>query len=162
MTYRFVKNRNVKSCLLCQNDEISKIIDPIIFSMKMDYEGMIAHLESYGYSIEEQDLREHAKHIFVDKNSDRKAEEIEKMRGASNLDMVKDTLYTIGAIEQQYRDEGSEYSPEMIKLWTIKQKFMETKAKLEGELNEGRVVVEIPEWIKLIPTIENADVTLLE
>lgn len=144
-----IKNKNLKSCLICQNEEASDIIDPLLFGLTMNYPSMVMNLEAQGICVEEEQLREHSHHIFAEKPKKAKDETMVDVRDRSNLDMVKDTLATITALEMQYIDEGAEFSPEMTKLWATKQKFMEQKAKMEGDLVENINVV-IPEWIKYI------------
>lgn len=154
MTKRIV-NMNVRGCMACQNDEISGILDPMIFSCTMTVPEMLSNMENSGFYIEESQLRDHITHVFVvDDEEENFSLTLLTNSDTSNLELVKDALKKILILERNMILAGKGETKEFMSLLKEKRDLITLKSKLEGELSDMNTTVVIPEWIQKIKTAD--------
>ena len=145
---RKILNKNCIGCPICQNPEISAVVDPLIFSCSSTRKEMLMNLENQGIYLDDDVFKDHMSHIF---SIDEKEESnimslLHTPVGASNLDIVKRTLEQIESALTNMLLSGEQKSKEYNEMIKRKQEWLVLKAKLEGELNEG-ITVTLPDWI---------------
>ncbi len=139
-----IKNKKRKTCIICQNPNLSKIVDPILFKAEMPLDSLITKLENQGIYLTKEILKKHMTHIYYE--DEREYEPIK----LTNLELVEIEL---GRIEKQIEylvKNGDEGGIQYLNLIREKQKLIELRAKIEGEINQT-VNVNIPGWIEEIP-----------
>lgn len=147
-----IRNKNIKGCIICQNEGIAEIVDSLIINAEMDLKTMREHLQTYDYYIDAGTLQNHIKHVFIEDvvapPHHNNATEKDEIVLASNLDIVKDTLASLIVLERKYLNEGKENTKEFFAILSEKRRMIEMKAKLEGELDsKDDGVFKLPAYI---------------
>jgi len=152
---RKVMNRNFIGCPICQNPDISKIVDPLIFSCSSTRNEMIANLENQGIFIDDDVFRDHVTHIFsIDEDEENNLIELLKTpKNATNLDIVERTLNQIESAITSMILSGESKTKEYNEMIRRKQEWLSLRAKLQGEMVD-KVEMSIPEWIRKVPVID--------
>lgn len=154
-----LKNKNIRGCIICQNQEISAIVDPILFNAEMSHKDLKERLQNlHGWAIELTEIKAHARHIFYepDDKPDKVKLALDHVIGKKTIDLVNEELAaTIDDINIM-RSEGKESTLEFSKLQKTKLELLNIKAKIEGDINDGTVI--IPTWLERIDE-ENSNTT---
>ena len=74
--------------------------------------------------------------------------ELKRINDTSNKELVAEELSRTNILLQKLIDEGKESTLEFYKLLKEKMSLLSLKAKIDGEISDG--VVMVPEWIKKI------------
>ena len=146
-----IRNKNIKGCVICQNLDISKIVDPIIFNAEMAAKDLREKLiNQHGLFVEMSEIRAHARHVFIEEFEipTKCKTELKRINDTSNKELVAEVLSRTNILLQKLIDEGKESTLEFYKLLKEKMSLLSLKAKIDGEISDG--VVMVPEWIKKI------------
>lgn len=149
-----VKNKRVKSCIICQNPDIYSITDPAIFGAECDMKTLKERLQSDGFYVDLGALTNHAKHVFYDDNKEiveppaDLSLEMVTINNFTNLDIVKEGLANLLKAEKKLILQGKEGTKEYLDVVVEKRRLIELKAKLEGELQDGEKTYVIPPYIQ--------------
>lgn len=148
-----IRNKNIKGCIICQNEAISNIVDPLIINAEMDLKTLKEHLQTHDFYIDQHTISAHTKHVFVEDIIQPPKPDTELELGeitlSSNLDIIKDTIASLIRLERKMMRDGKENTKEFFALLSEKRRLVEMKAKLEGELDakENNVYV-LPQYIE--------------
>jgi hypothetical protein len=152
---KYIKNKNVKGCIVCQNKKISRITDPIIFRAEMELKTLKEHLETQYIYVDLATLSNHVKHVFYEEPPDIKPapyplQEREEVNTKSNLELIKESIASCMALERKFAEEGKTDAKEYFDIIAEKRRLIEMKAKIEGEMKGNEIEIKIPEWVKKI------------
>lgn len=134
---------------MCQNKKISDITDPILFNAEMSHKDLRDKLQMQnGYMVELTEIKAHARHIYMesDKEAPKRKKEREEVKTRSTIDTINDELAEVNIDIQLAREEGRDNTMEFSKLLKIKLELVNLKAKIEGEITDGTIVV--PAWLE--------------
>jgi len=145
-----IKNKRVKGCIICQNPELSRRVDPIIFNAEMDLKTLVEKLENEGIFLDLGQLKRHTKHIFCEEEEFKPDKELRMVKKSTNKELIEVEL---ARIEKQIVDllhKGNEASNEYLRLVREKKDLIALRSKIEGEMVD-KIEHTIPQWIEEIP-----------
>lgn len=150
-----IKNTNEVGCMICNNPNISKIVDEYLIEASMTADMLVEHLaEVNGIHLTKKDIENHKKHLFTilecDANNELFIKEnYEKIKDAKNIEVINQEIAKLEFILKNMTDKRQEHTVAFNNISKIKLKYIELKMKIEGE---DTLVVEhkIPEWIKMV------------
>ncbi len=150
---RYIKNKNVKGCIICQNKKISRIADPIIFKATMELKTLKEHLETKYIYVDLATLSNHVKHVFYEEPVEVKPapsplQEKAEVDSKTNLELIKESIASLMALERKLAEEGKTDSKEYFETIAEKRRLIEMKAKIEGEMKGNELKIEIPAWVQ--------------
>lgn len=149
-----IKSTKEIGCMICQNPEISEIVDEKLIAAEMTPEGVSEHLEDkYGIFITAKDVENHKGHLFtkLEGEIDRKIsiDAINsKVIETKNIDVINSEISKLEYIENKMIEKGDDSSPNFQNISKIKQKYIEMRMKIEGD-DKMTITHEVPEWIKV-------------
>ena len=148
-----IKNKNIKGCLICQNAQLSKEVDPILFTAGMPLKTLKEKLENEHFIfLDISDMRNHMRHLFYDKDETvKEIDEVSAMTSVTNVDMTRNLIAKVTKHIKLLEDEGKGNTMEHQKLIKQYMELIELKSKLEGDLKITDVVT-LPDWVRRAAT----------
>jgi len=144
-----LKNKNIRGCTICQNHSISDIVDPILFGAEMSHKDLREKLQvQYGYMVELTEIKAHARHIYYEPDDEQevRAGEFDVVRELPTIDIINEELAQVNVDIKSARREGRDNTIEFSKLLKMKLDLLNLKAKIEGDITDGTIVV--PAWLE--------------
>jgi len=149
-----VKTTKEIGCVICQNPNLSEVINNHLVNASMDSKMLKEHLEDInGIYLTVKQIDEHRKHLFtvLKDGVDRKKtinETYENVSELKNIEIINWEIAELDFIIKEMIDRKQEDSVSFNNTIKIKQRYIEMKTRIEGE---DTVVIEhkIPEWIKM-------------
>lgn len=144
-----LKNKNIRGCVICQNKLISDIIDPILFGAEMSHKDLREKMQvQHGYMLELTEIKAHARHIYYEQDSERETRitEYNTVKELPTIDIINEELAQVNVDIKVARNEGRDNTIEFSKLLKMKLDLLNLKAKIEGEITDGAIVV--PAWLE--------------
>ncbi len=142
-----IKNKKIKGCVICQNPELAKRIDPIIFKAEMNLKALREKLENEGIFLELDQLKHHTAHIFYEEMIFNPDGELRQIRKLSNKELIEIELARIEKQIKKLLKEGKEATNNYIRLLREKKDLIALKAKIEGEMVE-KIEHTLPGWLE--------------
>lgn len=144
-----IKNKNIRGCVICQNRSISDVVDPILFGAEMSHKDLKEKLQvQYGYMVELTEIKAHARHIYFEKDEERETRinEYNVVKELPTIDIINEELAQVNVDIKFARNEGRDNTIEFSKLLKMKLDLLNLKAKIEGDITDGTIVV--PAWLE--------------
>lgn len=144
-----IKNKNIRGCVICQNRSISDVVDPILFGAEMSHKDLKEKLQvQYGYMVELTEIKAHARHIYFEKDEERETRinEYNVVKELPTIDIINEELAQVNVDIKLARNEGRDNTIEFSKLLKMKLDLLNLKAKIEGDITDGTIVV--PAWLE--------------
>lgn len=151
-----LKNKNIRGCVICQNSLISDIIDPILFGAEMSHKDLREKMQlQHGYMLELTEIKAHARHIYYEHDDDPSIRNTEysEVKEKPTIDIINEELAQVNVDIRTARNEGKDNTIEFSKLLKMKLDLLNLKAKIEGEITDGTIVV--PAWLERIGNEED-------
>lgn len=152
-----LKNKNIRGCILCQNKKISAITDPILFNAEMSHKDLRDKLQMQnGFMVELTEIKAHTRHLFMETDEEKVSRKKERaeIKTINTIDIINDELAEINVDIRIAREEGRDNTMEFSKLLKTKLDLMNLKAKIEGEITDGTIVV--PAWLERLEDNEKS------
>lgn len=159
-----VKYRNNQrcGCIICVNENISNLVNPLLIKMEMPLSTIVSYLEDeYGIYVTEKDLEKHRDHIvreFYDEELI--TERLEIINSFSNIESINHEIARLEVLEDEMRKDQKTDTQAFSNVIKTKQKYIEMRMRIEGEDKTTMDINVLPSWIGKLS--EKDDIKIVE
>ena len=145
------RNNQRSGCLICVNEDLANVVNPLLISAEYSMETILEKLENdYGIYLTIGMLEKHAEHIIKDFDIESGIDDkVNVLKDISNLETINREIARLEVIEEELRQDQKVDTPAFSNILKAKQKYIEMRMRIEGE---DKTVHEhtLPHWIGLI------------